>query len=616
MTLLDPIHHILITPAPQAITRKTAPWWGLSMAIALLFATLALHDAFSTDRLVQDDARQYLFWMQRFQTPDLFPNDLIADYFQSVTPLGYVALYRLGIALGIDPFTFNKLLPLALSLITTGYFFWFVMALIPLPATAFLASLLLNQTVWMKDDLVSATPRAFVYPVFIIILYALTQAGHTGAGHTGAGRSIGSVDSRKAEGDVPNASPLRGSVQVIGAIWVLGFFYPQYVLVAGGVILLGVITWHSGQIRVTGDRPTWIRTGLFLVAVLMIVAFYGLTASDYAPVVTVEQARDMPEFWPGGRNFFFSENLWWFYGVGDRSGFLHVGLVRPATLTLGIFLPLLLWRMPHHPVLRCRTPHLGMLLRLLAAATGLFLLAHLLLFRLHLPSRYPDHSLRIIMAIAAAIVITVVLERLLRPHPPVSNPSSSLPWSLSRGLAIASALVLAVLIITYPLFLEDVPLTKYKQGTAPRIYDFFREQPTDILVASVVEEVNNIPIFAQRSILVGREYAIPYHLGFYDIFHDRAVALIRAQYSPDPQVAIAFIQDYGIDYWILDDDAYEPDYIRDRWTVQYWDDVKDIVTAATEGATPAIMGGMDACTVAQHHGLTVLDAACLIDVFS
>ncbi len=608
MTFLEQVYDVLTTPVPQAVTRKTAIWWGLSVAIALLFAILALHDAFSTEQLVQDDARQYLFWMQRFQNPDLFPNDLIADYFQSVTPLGYIAFYRVGIALGIDPFTFNKLLPIALAIITTGYFFWFAMALIPLPATAFLASLLLNQTVWMKDDLVSATPRAFLYPLFTAFLYYLTQStvphSHRKSGHW-------QINLLKTGIFSTDASPLPVAIALI----LLGVFYPQYVLVAGGVIFLSLVTWHSGKLRLSVHHFDWICAGLYLAVAVVIIGFYGLTASDYDPVVTVEQARAMPEFWPGGRNFFFSENLWWFYGVGNRSGFLHVGLVRPATLALGIFLPLLLWQMPHHPVLRCCIPYLRILPRLLIAATGLFLLAHLLLFQLHLPSRYTDHSLRFVMAIAAAIVITAVLEILLRPksQPVPSNPPSPSPGKWRRGLATGTALLLTGLVVIYPVFVEDFPLTKYKQGTAPRLYEFFREQPTDTLIASVAEEVNNIPVFAQRSILVGREYAIPYHLGFYNTFHDRAIALIHAQYSDDPQVAIAFIKEYDVDYWIIDNEAYEPDYIINAWTVQYWDDVAEVVTLASQGAAPALIRGIAHCTVAQQHSLTVLNTSCLVD---
>ena len=53
---------------------------------------------------MQDDARQHVFWMQRFIDSELFPHDLIADYFQSVAPTGYTTLYRIAAALGSIPF--------------------------------------------------------------------------------------------------------------------------------------------------------------------------------------------------------------------------------------------------------------------------------------------------------------------------------------------------------------------------------------------------------------------------------------------------------------------------------------------------------------------------------
>jgi len=53
--------------------------------------------------MVQDDARQHVFWMQRFLDPALFPRDLIADYFQSVAPAGYTAIYQMMAGVGINP---------------------------------------------------------------------------------------------------------------------------------------------------------------------------------------------------------------------------------------------------------------------------------------------------------------------------------------------------------------------------------------------------------------------------------------------------------------------------------------------------------------------------------
>lgn len=613
--LLARLHKAFTAPAPNALTAKTGVWLGLSLAIAITFALAALQDAFSGQRIVQDDARQFLFWMQRFQDAELFPNDLIADYFQSVTPLGYTALYRLGIAFGLDPFTFNKCLPIGLGLITTGYFFWLAMALIPIPFTSFMACLLLNQTLWMKDDLVSATPRSFVYPFFIAFLYYLIRP------------------SNRPQPNLDGRSLALGC----GAIALLGLFYPQYVLIAGGVVLLSFLCWRQGRIQLVQDRATWIRGAVYLSLMGLIVAFYGLSASDFGPVVTADQARAMPEFWPGGRSFFFSENLWWFYGVGDRSGFLLVGLVRPATLCLGLALPVLVgWSrysgtFAIHPILKRLTPQSGVLIRLLLSATGLFVLAHGLLFRLHLPSRYTDHSLRIVMAIAAAIVLTLILDALLRvaiaqstptPSPSTPSPSTLSPSTpspptkrgvLLKGLALGGAAILSSAVLLYPAFVEDFPLTKYKQGTAPDLYAFFQAQPKDIQVASVAEEVNNIPIFAQRSILVGREYAIPYHIGYYRSFQARAVDLIQAQYSPDAANVREFIHTYGVDYWIVDTKAYETDYLIQNWTRQYLPRLSEDIQSPLGWSNSVLRSLQAPCTVLTEGPLLVLDTACVLD---
>lgn len=667
---ISQIHHIITTPRSPRLTAKTGVWFGLSLAIALLFAWIALqaglgHEGLSGDRLVQDDARQYVFWMQRFQEPGLFPQDLIADYFQSVTPLGYIALYRLGAALGIDPFTFNKVIPVALSLVTTGYFFWLVMAIVPLPFTSWLACLLLNHTLWMKDDLVSATPRSFVYPLFLAFLYYLLDVRQL------EGQQLKTQKSMSQRPNYPESS--RQALQASGrsllggslALGLLGFFYPQYVLVAAGMVVLMLLGrgWSQWQTPTdtssrTPDRASF-HLLIYLGIAIAVIAFYAFTASDYDPVVTVEQAKTMPEFWPGGRSFFFSNNLWWFYAVGDRSGFLHVGLVRPASLCFGVFLPVMLWRYRSvtvsNPILQTLTPHLSLIGTLLLSASGWFVLAHLLLFRLHLPSRYTDHSLRIILAIAAAIVLTVILEWLIRvaikalgastrresPVPPSSEQrlrQSRLSRRAEGGgvdhqldnahisrrtrasgkgaIALVAAAVLMLLVVIYPVFVKDFPLTKYKRGNAPQLYDFFRQQPKDVLVASLAEEVNNLPVFAQRSILVGREYAIPYHLGYYNEFRDRAIALIRAQYSPNRADVVTFIADYRIDFWMLDADAFEEDYLTNRWTHQYLEAVKSAFGNSANldlAQTPALTSAIQPCTVAREGSRRVLEAQCIAE---
>ena len=545
-------------------------WFCFSCGIPLFYGVMALQQGWG-ETIVQDDARQYVFWMQRFNDPALFPGDLIADYFQSVTPLGYVGLYRLGNAVGLDPLTFNKVLPLLLALVTTAYLFWLTLDILPVPFTGFVSTLLLNQTLWMKDDVISATPRAFVYPLFAAFLYYWVQ-----------------------HRTYPKRSRRRATLSSATVVLLLGLFYPQYVLVVSGILGLQLVSFEPGSRSLSITRRNALFCGVGLTVAAVIVGYYGLTASEYGPTITAEQARQLPEFWPNGRNFFFSPNLWWFYILGDRSGLLHVGLVRPATLCLGLALPILLWRRVS-PIGQMQR---GVLWRIWLAGLLWFIAAHLLLFRLHLPSRYMDHTWRFVLAIAAALVITATVHRLLRCQ--------------TRFAAAVGLGAIALLLLAYPIAVEDFPLTKYKIGRAPQIYQFLRDQPAHSSVASLAEEADNIPTFAARPIVVGREYAIPYHLGYYRRFRERAIALTEAQYTPQLSELQDVIRQYDIAFWLLDRNAYDADYLANSWVNQYRADVAAALIPFEQGTLPALAAAMPRCRIMAERGLEIIDARCIL----
>ena len=115
------LHSLLARSLEDASPRARAVWLSLALLIAASYGAMALLPAFSNEYLVQDDARQHVVWMQRFVDPELFPNDLISDYYQSVAPYGYSTLYWLAAAAGVNPLVFNKLLPGLLGLGTTAY---------------------------------------------------------------------------------------------------------------------------------------------------------------------------------------------------------------------------------------------------------------------------------------------------------------------------------------------------------------------------------------------------------------------------------------------------------------------------------------------------------------
>jgi hypothetical protein len=73
------------------------------------------HPFLDTPRIIDDDARQHVYWTYRLQDPELFRDDLLAIFMASphVAPLGYQALYAIGVRL-MDALLFSQLLALVL----------------------------------------------------------------------------------------------------------------------------------------------------------------------------------------------------------------------------------------------------------------------------------------------------------------------------------------------------------------------------------------------------------------------------------------------------------------------------------------------------------------------
>ena len=60
---------------------KFSTWLFISIIVSILFGCAGLKLSFESAYTIQDDARQYIFWMQQFKDSSLFQDDLIADYF-------------------------------------------------------------------------------------------------------------------------------------------------------------------------------------------------------------------------------------------------------------------------------------------------------------------------------------------------------------------------------------------------------------------------------------------------------------------------------------------------------------------------------------------------------
>ena len=555
--LNDRLTRLLVRPQDRTTSAVSTFWFSLSLVCALLFSLRGIDGALEEKYIIQDDARQHVFWMQRFTDPELFPDDLIADYYQSVAPSGYTAFYRIGAAVGINPIRLSKVVPILLGLITTAYCFGFTFQLLPVPFAAFLSSLLLNQALWSRDDIVSATARAFLYPLFLAFLYYLAR---------------------------------RKFIPCLLALTLQALFYPSIAFVSAGVLALGLIAWRGKRPAVSRDRfALWLcATGL--AAIVIVLALYALKSSGFGEVITASQARQMPEFYAGGRVSFFRDDHLLYWTRGTYSG-LFPGHI-PELLWSAVLFPVLFFFKSRLPLLTT-TSKLSLLAQVTISSIFFFIAAHAVLFRLYLPSRYTQHTFRIVLCIVAGVTLVTILD--------------ALTGRTIIGLTVTAALI--VMLVITSISLPDIPQRRFRIGKEAAFYDFFASQPKDVVIASLVDEADNIPSFSARTVLVAREYALPYHLGYYSQLRERAVDLINAQYSRDLSEVKRFIEKHGVDLIVVDKKAYEPGYAKRNRLIQQF--LPNLATG-DDLATSALSKVIKECAVFETEELIVADAACIL----
>jgi hypothetical protein len=568
------IAKFLLATETKLYTKRSLSWLSLGLFFTVIYALLALQQAFASEYVVQDDARQHIFWMSRFIDPELFNNDLIADYYQSISPWGVKTLYHGMAMLGIEPQLLHKLLPGILALIITVFSFAVSLEILPIPFGAFITTLLFSQNVWAEQGTISGTAKDFVYPLFFIFLYFWLK------------RSLLGV----------SLALLFGSI-----------FYPPMILIFAGALFWQLWQFKGFIPHLVQDRQVYFFSGISLAVAFILLLPYVLTSSEYGPTVTLEQARNIPQFAAGGRTAFFDDNFWEYWFGSMRSGLtLHEALV-PDLAIAGLFLPLLFKFPQRFPLLEKISPKISYLGDLLIPSFGWFFLAHVVLFKLYLPSRYVARSLRVVIILAAGMTLMVLLAAVL-------SWAINQPTSQAKSIVAQSATaLLIILLVGYPLSKDKFLDTDYMIGSYPELYEFLKQQPKDTLIASLSDEADNIASFTNRSVLSSREHAIPYHIGYFQPLRQRIFDLIEAQYTPDLALAKDFLKHYGVDLWLIEKSSFNVPYLADnRWLTDQQPVTQEAIKQLEQGTVPAIALLQDTCTVFQDARYTVLESACIL----
>lgn len=553
-------------------------WFTISCALCLYYGLVSSYYAFSQDYIVQDDARQHVVWLQKFSDAELFPNDLIANYYLNLAPLGYKTLYVLAAKIGIQALILAKILPIILGLIATIYIFLFAFQILPLPFSSFVITLLFNQVIWLQDDLISATPRAFLYPLFAAFLYYLS---------------------------------VKQLIPCLVVMFIQGLFYPQILLIENTILFLNLFTNNrKNQLRLTVKKQDYILFFSSILVTLIIAIFFRENSPESQAFLSLAKMREMPEFGLHGRNKFFGVSTLYFWFKG-RSG-INLPFF-PTVVWLSIILPLFLHK--KIGITKFITKKIVILNYILISSFVLFFLAHLFLPKLYLPSRFTYHSLRFLIAIASGIVITTVFDlshnwlkkRLKAKH----------HFNFKEKSLIGLISFLFAIIIIFPLF-PPVFIDWYHNwvvGEAKPIYEFLAQKPKNILVASLSTEVNNIPAFTERSILVGREFALAYHPIYHNKIKTRVIDLLNAQYTVNFELLTNIITKYNISYFLLEKNSFSPDYLKQQnWLIySSWQEVsQQIINELNQDKIPILTNFIESCKVLSTENLYLVDANCIL----
>ena len=66
-----------------------------------------------------------------------------------------------------------------------------------------------------------------------------------------------------------------------------------------GILVMGVLRWHGFSLRFSSERIDYWLAGSGVVIALILLGPSLVSTSDYGPIFTVAQMREMPEFYPG-----------------------------------------------------------------------------------------------------------------------------------------------------------------------------------------------------------------------------------------------------------------------------------------------------------------------------
>ncbi len=552
---------------PEAARRGLAILLGATVVTCVVF----LANAFllpGSVYAIQDDARQFLAWTVRLTDPAALKGDLIADYWQSVTPRLLRAIYGGFTAVGIAPVVLARLIPPVLLLVSALAAWRAALVLTGGRALAALITAALVMALLVHEDSIfSATARAFSPPLFLLFLDGLLR---------------------------------QHRWQMVASLGVLAAIYPTTALV--GLTMLGLALLRRRWPLPIDLAPRGLVTALLAtLAVAAPIALVPGEVSRWEPVISIADALTMPNLGtPGGRSSIVpleGTMPWlcsarvgilpevfpcWASGWASLVNFL---LLVPL-LMLGLRAAIREWRGA------LRSPDM-IYCWAVVAGLGWWAVATLLAFKLHLPARYPQRVLGILEWMAIGQVLGGWFATRLG--------AERIGWPVRASWAA----LLALLAVSFA-----TPTPGMRRPEEPAAIDWLLAAPRDIRIGGLSSDLDFVPALTGRRVHATVEHAIPYHVTYFREIDRRLVATLVAATTPDPAALARFVRQERLDVLLIDRAFLEEGTIPE--------DYAGVVSAAVTAGDAALARGSSAlqraatrCAILRGERHWLIDAQCL-----
>jgi hypothetical protein len=552
--------------------------------------------ALTNPYVIDDDVRQQIFWMQQWQDPELYQDDLLTEYAKNYVPWGVQAIYKAAVGF-INPVQFTKILTALLFVINAGLFFG-----LGLQFHDELAPIFIGLTFCAMGDFMmkisGGLSQSFGFPLLTAYLFFLGRNNLVAAG------AVIFLESLLNPYIFLLCTVTHGIFLsynigrvIVPRFWRQDLSNPH--CSTRGISAqqemppedeTGFFSSIIKELRASSIRPLTILVSALLVGagcglILLKYAFYS--PPEFGPLVTWADMVGKIEFTEAGRYeimpiapMFYELIRPWIFNLPFTTwGLLPAWILACLGLAVIIFaLTRCKWDMDLSSGFRV----FGYLL---AASLLCYLASCVFIFKLFVPRRYLEFSINVFYCVAIGACIRVALGRVRS-------------WPIAFPVASTLFIIFAAFNLYYVGiydYSKDAALYRFVQSTTPKTS----------LMAGPPDLMDNVLTFGRRKAFVTYKLSHPWYTLYWEIIKRRTFDFFRAYYSGDPKEVREFCLKNGIDYLLVRDEDFSPKYVkRERIHFEPFDTyIRDLVNSRSHFA---ILDRKAFPPIYETHGVRVL----------